>query len=145
MARKVLKAPPGKFPSPASRFATTVLRGTGDTPQIGIGPVVWDIHPGADTKHWYFIACSFSAKNQLRIDRFAIENDDRQLANQMRAGLFVELIARGKPSVIVDFADELEMARWAEALDPSERTARIRRGLERQRAAESSPAASQRQ
>ena len=140
MPRRVKKTPPGNFANPLRRFATTVLRGTGDTPQIGIGPVVWNIRPGADTRYWYFVACSIGTNRNLRIDGFTITDDDRQLAIRMRAQLMGELIARRKPALIVDFDDELEMARWAEALDPSERTAGIRRGLERQRATESSPA-----
>jgi hypothetical protein len=45
------------------------------------------------------------------------------------------LVIRRRPCVITDFDDELEMAKWAEALAPSERTTRIRTNLERERAA----------
>ena len=121
-----------KFPPIAAKLANHVLRGTGTPPTVMLGPVVWSIAPGSDVKNWYFVACSVGADGQLRIDQFTAKNDQK-LAQEVRAELTVELIHR-KPIVLHDFDDELEMARWCEAIAPSERTRSIRAQLERERA-----------
>jgi hypothetical protein len=114
-------------------FADHALHGTGAAPNVALGPIVWGIYPGHDTRHWYFVVCSVDAKGELRIDQFTIAQDDRDLAEQSRAGLMLEMMHR-KPIVLVDFDDELPMARWCEALCPGERTSGIRAGIERERA-----------
>ena len=96
--------------------------------------LVWGIDPGHDRRHWYFVVCSIDAKGELRIDQFKIARDDRDLAKQTRAELMLEMIQRRPPSVIMDFDDELLLARWCEALCPGERSRRIRSAIERERA-----------
>jgi len=118
--------------SPA-RLVDHVLRGAGSkTPTILLGPVVWTIDPGSDARSWYFITCAISAEGQLLIDRLNAKHDQK-LAENVRAGLALELIQR-KPIVLHDFSDELEMARWCEVYCPGERSSRIRAQLEREQA-----------
>jgi hypothetical protein len=112
-------------------LTTIILSNTADAPAIAIGPVVWDINPGHDTRCWYFIACSIDANNKLRIERFVCSTSDETEA--ARAQLMLALAAR-KPCIIYAFDDELDMAQWCEALAPSERTRKIREGLQRERA-----------
>ena len=122
----------GSFTEAISAFADNVLRGTGNAPQIALGPVVWGIDDGHDTRHWYFVVCSIGAKGELRIDQFKIGPDDNDLAEQSRAALMLELLQH-RPIVAHDFHDELELAKWCEALCPGERSRRIREDLERER------------
>ena len=116
-------------------FVTKVLAGAGKAPQVALGPVVWNIDPGHDTKCWYFLVSSARPKNQLRILQFKVMNDDRTFVEQARTDLMMEFLLRKGGIVIADFDDELELAKWGEAVAPSERTKKIRINLERERAA----------
>lgn len=118
---------------PVVTFADHVLRGITDTPQLAIGPLVWGINPGADTRHWYFVVGSAGPLNELRLDACKIDFDDRNAAEQLRTALFAELVTRPKPSVVVDFDDELAMAHWCEAVCPSERSRNLRAAVQRER------------
>jgi len=118
----------------AIAIANHVTHDAGKTPMIAIGPLVWGIDPGHDKRHWYFVVASIGAKGNLRLDQIKTPVDNRDLAHEARTDLMAALIRR-RPCVITDFDDELEMAKWAEALAPSERTTRIRTNLERERAA----------
>jgi hypothetical protein len=51
------------------RFVTDVLRGAGATPTVLVGPVVWGIKPGRDTRHWYFIVAHADADGAFHVDR----------------------------------------------------------------------------
>ena len=115
-----------------SQFVTVLLTGSGNTPQIGLGPVVWNIKPGHDTRFWYFTACSIQANNSFHVDMLSIQQDDRLLAEQCRVDVGVELIRR-RPCVIIDFDDELELSKWLETQCPGDRSRRMREGLERER------------
>ena len=96
-----------------------VLRGTGKPPVVGLGPVVWDIKPGSDTRQVVnFTVASVGAKDDLRIDAFRVAADEKPLADHFRGVMMMELIRR-KPIVLHDFDDELRMAfRLFEALCP---------------------------
>jgi hypothetical protein len=128
-----------KVPNIAARLADHVLHGTGNPPTAMLGPVVWDLQPGSDTRRWYFIVCSVTANNQLRIDQFTSKNG-QELAERIRAELAVELVRR-RPIVLHDFSDELEMARWCEVICPGDKSRRIRANLERERIASGEPQA----
>jgi hypothetical protein len=73
----------------------------------------------------------------LVVETFAwpsqLGSQERDLAERLRASLIVALI-QGRPLVIHDTDDELEMARWCEAIWPSEKTRRVRAGIEAERA-----------
>jgi hypothetical protein len=117
-------------------FADQVLRGAKQPcPNVVIGPVVWGIDPGSDARHWYFVVGSTGADPAVpfRVDQLKIAQDDKAQAEWCRAALMVELIQR-KPIVIHEFDDELEMARWSEAMCPCEKTRTILASLERERA-----------
>lgn len=116
----------------AISLADHVLTGAATPPVAVIGPVVWDIPHGSDTRQWYFITASVQADNDLHICRI-IDKDGSKAAKRIRADLMLELINR-RPTIIHDFNDEAEMARFCEALCPSDRTRRIREGIERERA-----------
>ena len=123
----------GDFAAAVAAFADNVLHGTGDAPNVALGPIVWEIEAGHDTRRWYFMVCSIDAKGELRIGRFRIAQDDRGLAERSRAALMMEIIQR-RPVVMADFDDELPLARWCEDLCPSERSRSIRLAIERERA-----------
>ena len=123
----------GDLTSILKRFADHVLHDTGRTPMIALGPLVWGIEPGHDTRHWYFVAASINASGEVRLDQFKIPQDNRQLAEQTRTGLMFAILQRQPPCVLSDFDDELALARWCEALAPSERTRRIRADIEQER------------
>ena len=52
----------GDFGTAITAFADHVLHGTGDVPNVALGPLVWGIDPGHDRRHWYFVVCSIDAK-----------------------------------------------------------------------------------
>jgi hypothetical protein len=114
------------------RFADSVLHGGGDAPTVTIGPLVWGIEPGHDTKHWYFIVGSADARGNFRTDQLKIEKDDKALAEETRAALMLVFIER-RPVVMHDFDDELAMARYCEALWPCDKTHRLRASVEQER------------
>jgi hypothetical protein len=127
---------PGSKAKPAVAvqwFADHVMEGVGETPTLALGPLVWNIEPGHDTRQWYFVAASLDAEGEIRLDQFRIGMDDPALAEKCRAILMLELIQRRPPCVLSDFDDELAMARWCEALCPCERTRRIRENCEQER------------
>ncbi len=115
-------------------FADQVLRDTGPTPLLALGPIVWGIEPGADTRYWYFIVASTNAADQLRLDQLKVGYDNQSLAEKSRATLLAELISRRPPSVITDVDDELALAEWCEAVCPGERSRNLRASIQRERA-----------
>ena len=122
----------GTMATAVAVFADEALRSMGKCPNVAIGPVVWEIEPGHDSRYWYFVVGSVGAKRKLRITQLKIEAN-QDIAEQARASLLACLAQRA-PIVVMDFNDELDMARWLEALCPGKRTRTIRVGLERERA-----------
>ena len=118
---------------PVVAFASHVLRDITETPQLAIGPLVWGINPGADTRHWYFVVASAGPQNQLRLDSCKINFDNQDAANQLRSALFAELLSRPAAPVVVDFDDELAMAHWCEAVCPGTRSHNLRAAIQRER------------
>ena len=114
-------------------FADHVMTGVSETPTLALGPIVWTIEPGHDTRQWYFVVASLDAEGEIRLDQFRIGADDLSLAEKCRAMLMLELIQRRPPCVLSDFDDELAMACWCEALCPCEKTRRIRENCEAER------------
>jgi hypothetical protein len=116
-------------------FANSVLYGAKQPcPNIAIGPVVWSIEPSSDIRHWYFVIGSTGADPAapFRVDQFKIAHDDRARAERCRAAMMLELAQR-RPIVVIDFDDELEMARWCEAMCPCDKTSAILTAMERER------------
>jgi hypothetical protein len=97
----------------------------GNAEHILLGPIVLD-----DSDLPYFVVGSATASGEFRVDQF--KASERDLAEMWRANLFLALVTR-RPIVIHDFDDELEMARWAAAICPSARTARILAAIRRER------------
>jgi hypothetical protein len=60
---------------------------------------------------------------------------DRQDAEELRTAVMVALARKRTLLVIHGFNDELEMARWCEAIWPGERTRGIRAAIEAERQA----------
>ena len=118
-----------------SQFADSVLYGSGDAPTVTIGPLVWGIEPGHDTKHWYFIVGSADAAGNFRSDQLSIPQDDKPLAKEARAALMQAFIER-RPVVVHDFDDELEMIRFCEALWACDKTHRLLAAVEQERGIE---------
>src|SRR5579864_8925880 len=66
-------AAPRKTPTPESttvmkpkrdaidRLAKRILGNAGPAPVICLGPIVWNIEPGDDTRHWYFMIIAIGA------------------------------------------------------------------------------------
>ena len=117
-----------------AKFVAHVLRGTGKPPVVGLGPVVWDIKPGSDTRQWYFTVASVGAKDDLRIDAFRVAADEKPLADHFRGVMMEGLIRHQANRPLHDFDDELRMARLFEALRPGEKARAIRADVERERA-----------
>src|SRR5579859_6595427 len=113
------------------QFANIVLANGGKAPTVAIGPLVWDIKPGHDTKHWYFHAASADTAGRFHVDRLTVGNDQR-LGEEARSALMQRLIERA-PLVLHDFDDELMMARFCEDIWPCDKTRRLRTSLEQER------------
>ena len=122
---------PTKRDFAAISLAEHLLRDAPTTPFVFLGPVVWDIPPGSDTRRWYFIAGCVIA-DRPRYDMVTTKGP-RKAAERTRADLMLELINR-PPAVIHDFDDELGMARFFDAICPSEKTRSVREAIERDRA-----------
>jgi hypothetical protein len=76
--------------------------------------------------------CDLDADGTFRVDQ--IQAPDRDEAERLRAAVIAVLVQQ-PPIVVHDCDDELEMARWCEALWPSEKTTTIRQRIELERAA----------
>ena len=111
-----------------AQFADFVLHGAGEAPHVVLGPVVWGLDDGHDTKHWYFVVGSGDAGGAFRVDQLKIAKDDRDWAEEARGALMMEFFSR-RPIVMHDFDDELLMARFCSDVWPGEKTRRIRESL----------------
>jgi hypothetical protein len=115
-----------ELPQLVSAVADHVLRGDDVSPHIMMGPLVW-----RDDDRWYFVICG-GDRNGFRIDKIVV-GDDREIGERCRSSVHLELLQR-PPLVLHDFDDELEMAKWCEAIWPSEKTRQIRTSIEEERA-----------
>lgn len=115
----------GTLAEQAERIVEHVLDGSPEAGHVVLSPVVWQ--QDADRRRWYFTVASGS---EFRVDQIVADN--RTMAERLRKALVVALTRR-KPIVIHDFDDELEMARWCEAIWPCPKTREIRAGIELER------------
>ncbi len=67
------------------------------------------------------------------IDQVTIDQDDQELAEQARRTMMLHLAQRKPPPVVIDFADELDLAKFCETVWPGDRCRRIRANIERER------------
>jgi hypothetical protein len=93
---------------------------------LAIGPLVWQPSDGTSNKVHYFIVGSADTEKQFHCERIICESEADRFA------IYVELINH-KPLVVHDFDDELEMAKWCEAIWPCDKSHRIRKALEQER------------
>jgi hypothetical protein len=101
------------------------LKGANDI-NVVVGPLCWQPSDGSSARHWYFMIITGEPSRGLRIDQVTVETEtDRQR-------VIVEFMQR-RPLVLHAFDDELDMARWCEAIWPCERITRIRKNIERER------------
>jgi hypothetical protein len=99
------------------------------SPNIVMGPLVWQPSDGKTGKVWYFILVLSYADKGLRIVRLdADRKSDR--------ALMLRTMAKQKlPVTVYDMGDELEMVRLCETIWPCARTSRIRATVEAEYAA----------
>lgn len=115
--------------SQVERFIDEVLRGADPVPHMLVGPVVWQLPENSATWQWYLIIGS-GGDGEFWVVR--IDCPNKPPAERCRAALYAELMRR-RPCVVHDFDDELEMARWVEAIWPSAETTGIRERIEAER------------
>lgn len=111
------------------RIVAYLRRGQNVSPHILIGPVVWQ--PKDDGRFWYFVVATGDGDG-AHFDQLG--SPERHLAEELRAALILALIEE-RGVVLHDTDDELTMARLAQALWPSEKTSRVRAGIEAEQAA----------
>src|SRR3954471_14417684 len=117
----------GDFGNLIERIADHLRAGSGDAPQIVIGPVVWEPAPAG--RRWYFVVAS-SGGDGFRTD--ALVADTRDLADAMRSALRLTLLQR-RPIVVHDTDDELRMARLCAVIWPCRKTEAIAADTEAER------------
>ncbi len=122
----------GNVTDAVGQFADSLLVGAGDAPTVAIGPLVWNVEQGHDTKHWYFIVGTADASGRFRVDQFRVDFDDQPFAENCQASLIMELVGR-RPVVIHSFDDELDLIRFCDAVWPCAKTKRIRASIEQER------------
>ena len=93
-----------------------------------IGPLVWRPTDGTSSKMHYFMVAT-SGGGEFHCDQIIMEDE------QDREAFIVELTAIGIGAglVIHNMDDELDMARWCEAMWPGKKITRIRKQLEQER------------
>jgi hypothetical protein len=97
------------------------------------GPVVSRPSDGTSARQWCFIVVGCDrASGEMRHDQLGAETEAEAAA--LRASVMAALVAL-RPCVMHDFDDELEMAKWAEAIWPCATITRIREGIETERTA----------
>ena len=104
-----------------------IRRGLGLSPHVLLGPIVW--WPDGDRRLWYFAVGSGDAEG-FHVDQ--ISSRQKSLAVEFRAGIYAALMQE-RAIVVHDFGDELDMARWAEAIWPGPTTQNIRSNIEAER------------
>jgi hypothetical protein len=111
--------------------AAYLLEGSVDRTLL-LGPIVWRPSDGTSARQWYFHVAGCDRTGEMRVDQLNAESEADTEA--LRAGIKMALVER-RPCVMIDFDDELAMARWAEALWPCGKATRIREGIEAERMA----------
>jgi hypothetical protein len=110
----------------ADGIADVVLSKSADK-HVLVGPLVYQPSDGTTAKAWYVIVCTGDKRKQFHCDQIFCPDA------ATREALIVALL---RPGILVqDMSDELEMARWGEAIWPGEKPTRISERLERERAA----------
>ena len=94
------------------------------------GPVVWRPSDGTSARRWYFVVAGCDRTGETRVNHLIAETEAETVA--LRAGVMAALI-KHRPCVAIDFDDELEMAKQAEAAWPGPKITRIREGIEAER------------
>ena len=113
----------GNWTDMLAKTADQIL--AGDVEHVLLGPIVRD-----DDNASYFVVGTTTEDGEFHVDQLKAHKQD--LARQWRDGIRMALIQR-RPIVIHEFDDELEMAKWAAAICPGEKTARILEGIRRER------------
>jgi hypothetical protein len=109
--------------------AVYLLDGSTDR-TLFFGPVVWRASDGTSSRQWYFMVAGCDRRQQMRCDQLLADSEGA--AVEFRAGIMLALV-RHQPCVVIDFDDELQMARHAEAAWPCAKITRIREGIEEER------------
>ena len=121
------------FERSVAKIVDNLRRGNNVSPHVLIGPLVWEGE--TNDRQWYFVLGSGDRRG-FRADKVAFKSD-KELAKQTLFALHLALVHH-KPIVIHTFDDELEMARWAHSIWPSEKTRKIRDGSVAERTASAS-------
>jgi hypothetical protein len=109
-----------------------ILVGSTDI-NVFIGPICWQPTDGKASRRWYFTVAT-SGEEGFRCDEIRLEGMERSEHEAMRQGFILGLVQR-PPLVIHNMDDELDMARWCEALWPGAKIKGIRESIEAERGA----------
>jgi hypothetical protein len=115
-----------------SGTAAYLLEGSVDRTLL-FGPVVWRLSDGTSARQWYFMVVGCHRTGETRHDQLNAETEADTVA--LRTDVMAALVAL-PPCVVIDFNDELEMAKVAEANWPCARITGIRQAIEADRASE---------
>lgn len=128
LARKVRRArrpAEAELGGTADELAAHIL-GRVSGAHIFVGPLVWQPSDGTAARVWYFIVAYGNARGECECCRVDVNDEGDRWA--LKAALL-------RPRrVLHDFDDELLMARYAEALWPSDKMRGIRKHIEAERA-----------
>ena len=94
------------------------------------GPVVWLPSDGTSARVWAFIVVGCDRTGETRHDQLKADTEADTV--DLRTGVMAALVSH-RPCVMHDFADEKEMAKWAEAIWPCPKITRIREAIEADR------------
>jgi hypothetical protein len=114
-----------------SGMAAYLLEGSIDRTLL-FGPVVWAPSDGMSARRWWFHVVGCDRTGEVWNDELTAETEADTVA--LRADVMVALVAH-PPCVAIDFNDELEMAKVAEANWPCTTITGIRQGIEAKRMA----------
>jgi hypothetical protein len=81
-----------------------------------VGPVSWRPSDGTSPRLWYFIVVGCDRTGETFVDQLSAETEADTV--EMRVGVMAALVDQ-RPVVMIDFDDELAMAKWAETVWPS--------------------------
>jgi hypothetical protein len=115
-----------------SGTAAYLLEGSVDRTLL-FGPVVWQPSDGTSARRWYFMVVGCDRTGETRHDQLNAETEADAVA--LRTDVMAALVAL-PPCVAVDFNDELEMAKVAEANWPCAKITGIRQAIEADRVSE---------
>jgi hypothetical protein len=121
----------GRMADVCASTAAYLLRDAVDR-TLFLGPVCWQPSDGTSARRWYFNVAGCKRNGEIFVDQLCAETEADTV--EMRAGVTMAL-AGLRPCVMLDFDDELEMARRAESLWPGEKITRIRKEIEAERKA----------